>query len=149
MTVSFRPRLTQKFDEKVYPMYSLTVTSQFSAAHFLVDYPGACRRVHGHNWKVKACFVAAELDPQGMVIDLMQLKEALDHVLSDFDHRVLNEVPPFDRINPTSENLARIIHHTLSAAVKGVQLHALEVFETDDFSVMYTPEADARPSDLP
>jgi len=124
-------------------MYRLTVASQFSAAHFLVDYDGACSRVHGHNWKIRARFASKDLDSQGMVMDLMALQKSLDRVLEDFDHRVLNEVPPFDRLNPTSENLARIIHERLVAALDSVDVESVEVFETDDFSVIYTPDHDS------
>ena len=88
-------------------MFTLCVKARFSGAHRLVNYPGACQRIHGHNWQVKARIRARELDEQGMVMDLMQLSSLLKECLDQYDHRMVNEVAPFDSLNPTSENLAR------------------------------------------
>ena len=120
-------------------MYKLCVNSRFSGAHRLVDYPGACDRVHGHNWKVKACLSAEKLDKMGIVFDLIQFQKVLDESVAKFDHQFLNEVPPFDVINPTSENLARIIYNDLETKlVDFVQIESVEIFEMPDYSVIYS-----------
>ena len=121
-------------------MYRLTVESEFSAAHHLVDYPGACKRVHGHNWKVRVTFSAPELNDLGMVVDLMELEKLLDECVKPLDHRVINEVPPFDRLNPTSENIARHIYQQLQPKLPAIHLESVQLFETDDFSVTYSPD---------
>ena len=90
--------------------YYLTVKGEFAAAHRLREYEGNCERLHGHNWKVEATVVAAELDGRGMAVDFRTVKNALSAVLSRLDHGYLNEIPPFDaEWNPSSENLARFI----------------------------------------
>lgn len=119
-------------------MYRLCVRSEFSAAHYLNDYPGPCKRVHGHNWKVTVTVRARDLDDHGMVIDLMDLKKILEKCLEKFDHRVLNEVPPLDCLNPTSENIARVIYDWLAEKLPDkVTIDTVEVFETDDFSAIF------------
>jgi 6-pyruvoyltetrahydropterin/6-carboxytetrahydropterin synthase len=119
-------------------MYTLTVESQFSAAHFLVDYPGACKRVHGHNWKVKATILSEDLDDMGMVIDLITLDELLAECLERFDHHVLNEIEPFDKLNPTSEQIARYVFDWLQERLPAeISVKEVQVFETDNYSVSY------------
>ncbi|MCX7830755.1 MAG: 6-carboxytetrahydropterin synthase, partial [Acidobacteria bacterium] len=82
-------------------MYELMVKLNFSAAHRVEDYPGNCERLHGHNWVVKIYAKKEELDNLGMVVDFRALKEKTKAVLSRLDHHFLNDVPPFDKINPT------------------------------------------------
>ena len=124
-------------------MYLLTVESEFSAAHHLVDYPGACKRMHGHNWKVKVAIYSNELDQLGMVIDLLKIQKLLDECLQKFDHRLVNEVPPFDKVNPTSENFARHFYNTIEGKLPDhVGIQSVEIFETDKFSVKYTKDQD-------
>ena len=120
-------------------MFKLCVESDFSAAHRLVDYPGPCHRIHGHNWKVKATIAAETLDELGMVIDLYDLKTILDECLQQFDHRIINEVLPFDKINPTSENLAKYIYEFMeNKCPEKVKMDQVEIFETEKFSVIFS-----------
>jgi 6-pyruvoyltetrahydropterin/6-carboxytetrahydropterin synthase len=120
-------------------MYRLCVQSEFSAAHYLNDYQGPCKRVHGHNWKVKVLVSARDVDDHGMVMDLIELKKLLEKCLNRFDHRILNEVSPLDGMNPTSENIARVIYNWLAEGLPNqVTLDSVQVFETDDFSVIYS-----------
>ncbi len=99
---------------------------------------------HGHNYAVEVS-VAGEPDPvTGMVLDLKRLKDILNRqVVEPYDHRFLNyEVPPFDRVVPTAENIAidiwRRIERPLADA--GHRLHAVRVYETDDLYVDYFGE---------
>ncbi len=120
-------------------MYKLCVESDFSAAHRLINYPGPCQRVHGHNWKVKATITANNLNELGMVIDLYDLKKILDDCLKQFDHRIINEVQPFDKINPTSENLAKYIYEFIEKQLpEKINLFQIEIFETEKFSVIFS-----------
>jgi 6-pyruvoyltetrahydropterin/6-carboxytetrahydropterin synthase len=124
-------------------MYRLVVRAQFSAAHRLAYYPGACERIHGHNWKIKATVAGSELDQLGMVLDLMVLKTILDECLHQFDHRMINEVAPFDQMNPTSENLARYIFEWMKGNLPAkAGIVEVEVAENDDFSVIYNESAE-------
>lgn len=98
-------------------MYELTVRVTFSAAHSLRDYEGPCSNVHGHNWLVEAVVSGHELQPNGMLVDFGDIKEAASEVLSRLDHTNLNEVPPFDETNPTSENLAKWLFEELGRRI--------------------------------
>jgi 6-pyruvoyltetrahydropterin/6-carboxytetrahydropterin synthase len=122
-------------------MYKLCVESEFSAAHRLPEYPGNCERVHGHNWKVQVTIKSNKLDDLGMVIDLMELKKYVDDCLLQFDHRLLNDVPPFDRTSPTSENLARFIFDWLKKNLPAkAPVEKVQIYETDQLSVSYSEE---------
>ncbi|MBN2354750.1 6-carboxytetrahydropterin synthase QueD [candidate division KSB1 bacterium] len=122
-------------------MYKLCVQSEFSAAHKLNLYQGECQRIHGHNWKVEATVAGKELDELGMAIDLLLLEKLLQECLHQFDHRMLNEVQPFDKMNPTSENLARYIFHWLRDHLPGkVWVDQVRIYETDRLSVTYSED---------
>ncbi len=116
-------------------MYSIRVELKFSSAHNLRGYKGKCESLHGHNWKVEAVCRSRTLDRIGMVMDFAALKRALQDVISGLDHRYLNEIPPFDKINPTSENIARHIYMKLKKKVKG--LSSVVVWENDSCSATY------------
>lgn len=126
-------------------MYTLRVEGAFEAAHRVVDYPGKCDRLHGHNWVVEAAFRGTQLDDLGMLIDFKVAKKALAAVLDDYDHYYLNDIPPFSEgVNPTAENLARIIYEHLAARAElagtGAELAALTVWESPKSSVTYTKD---------
>ena len=123
-------------------MYTLKVEGAFEAAHRVVNYPGKCDRLHGHNWKVEALVKGTELDELGMLVDFKAIKGALKAALDRFDHRFLNELEPFSTgVNPTAENLARIIFEELEKSpvfVRDSHLEAITVYETPTSSVTYT-----------
>ena len=94
---------------------------------------------HGHNYVLEVT-VEGETDPvTGMVFDLRELKEILNReVVEPMDHRFLNrEVPPFDRVVPTTENLAAEIWKRLESPINrpGVKLRNVRVYETSDLFV--------------
>lgn len=84
--------------------YDLRVITEFSSAHVLRGYPGACERVHGHNFRVEVVVRATALDELGMGLDFRELTAMTEALTAGLDHRLLNEVPPFDEVNPTAEN---------------------------------------------
>jgi 6-pyruvoyltetrahydropterin/6-carboxytetrahydropterin synthase len=94
---------------------------------------------HGHNYVVD---VSLEGDPDpvtGMVLDLKELKEILNReIVEPYDHRFLNyEVPPFDRVVPTAENIAQDIWKRLAPHFLrgGRRLRSVRVYETPDLFV--------------
>ena len=109
-------------------MYKLTIHTRFSAAHFLQDYPGACAQVHGHNWKVEVRVQAEELDESGMAIDFHDLKARTREIVEGLDHRYLNDLPAFQRQNPTAENIARLIFE--EARALHLPVAAVRLWET-------------------
>jgi 6-pyruvoyltetrahydropterin/6-carboxytetrahydropterin synthase len=104
--------------------YTIQIEGHFSSAHRLTDYHGNCENLHGHNWKVVVKIKSLILDKAGMLIDFSIAEKQLDSTLKSFDHKYLNEVHPFNKINPTAENIAKHIFDILSAE-----------FNTDDIFV--------------
>ena len=95
-------------------MYELTVEQEFDAAHALRGYQGKCERLHGHRFRVAVTVRATKLDDIGMAYDFTRLKTHLAKVIGRLDHTSLNETPPFDTINPSSENIARYLFKSLA-----------------------------------
>jgi len=120
--------------------YTLKILTEFASAHTLRDYPGACSRMHGHNWKVELEVVANSLNETGMVIDFKQMKSAANEVCDRLDHRYLNEIEPFTEINPTAENIAAWIYGEVSKKINNSQakVSSLTIWETDRACVKYT-----------
>jgi len=123
--------------------YTLKVLTDFAAAHSLRDYPGDCSRLHGHNWKVEVEVQASDLDELGMVLDFKAIRQAARKVGDELDHRFLNDIPPFDRINPTAENIAAHFFRRLSEELTDARatVSAVTLWETDRACVRYTEEA--------
>ena len=120
--------------------FALSVTTEFSAAHFLRGYDGDCARLHGHNWQVKLTVEAGDLNAIGIAIDYKRMKSELKAALADWDHYNLNEVPPFDRINPSSENVARELYRRMCARfadMPEVRVSEVEIGETCATRVRY------------
>lgn len=123
-------------------MYTLRVTSQFAAAHQLRHYEGKCENLHGHNWRVDVDVASPTLDTIGMAMDFKTLKALIDEALDRFDHRLLNETPPFDRLNPTTENMARHLFETLGQRLpEPVKVVAVTCWESDRCGATYTETA--------
>ena len=110
-------------------MYTIKVVKSFSGAHNLREYKGKCESVHGHNWKIEALVFSPTLGSNGMLIDFTELKRLLVEVLSELDHKNLNDLPYFKKENPTSENIAKFIHNKLSVNIK--EKLRVSVWETD------------------
>lgn len=122
--------------------YQLKVNIEFSAAHALRGYPGDCARIHGHNWKIEAEMEAYSLDEIGLGVDFKDMKRALNEITAPYDHQYINEIPPFDKVNPTAENIAAWIYQQLVAQVNcdRVKLKAITLWETQRASVRYTED---------
>jgi 6-pyruvoyltetrahydropterin/6-carboxytetrahydropterin synthase len=121
-------------------MYELTVKSHFDAAHALAGYPGECRDLHGHTWDVEATVAGEGLDEVGILYDFKALKADLSAVLEPLDHGYLNDVPPFDSMNPTAENIARELFHRLAGRLPdGIRLTEIAVWESPVARIVYKP----------
>jgi len=120
-------------------MYEISVSTSFAASHHLVGYNGECARDHGHNWKAEAVVAAGGLDDVGIAIDFKAVKKLLEEITEPFDHRNLNELPPFNQKNPTSENLAAWIYGELEKRLPaGVRPLRVRVWETEKYAVTYS-----------
>lgn len=119
-------------------MFKISVTTKFAAAHQLRGYEGPCENLHGHNWVIKAMVGADRLDDIGMVYDFKKLKNNLNEIVERFDHQFLNEVKPFDEINPTSENVAKHIFESLAKKLPpGIKVIAIDVGESEQYVSSY------------
>lgn len=121
-------------------VYTVSTEVRFSASHALREYEGDCERVHGHNWVARVYYEFERLDKHGLTVDYRELKSRIKQVvLSQLDHRHLNDVPPFDSVNPTSENIAVHIFNLCRECVRfdGGTLREVELWETSTDMVRY------------
>jgi len=127
--------------------YIVRASTEFSAAHVLYGYAGACNRIHGHNFKVELEVEACALDSVGMAVDFTALEALAASIAQELDHQLLNEIPPFNEVNPTAENLGAFFWTRVSSALRSrvegaeqrqVRLLAVTVRENDRTSVTYT-----------
>ncbi len=122
--------------------YTLKVVTDFAAAHSLRNYPGDCSKLHGHNWKVEAEVTASALNELGIGMDFKQIRTETKAICDSLDHSYLNEISPFDEINPTAENIAAFIFTELAKKLNSdtTQVSAITVWETERACVRYTEE---------
>ena len=122
--------------------YQLKVVTEFASAHTLRDYPGACSRMHGHNWKVELEAVASRLDNVGMGVDFKVMKQAAREVGDRLDHQYLNDLEPFKDVNPTSANIAAYMYKAISARINSdsIKVTAVTLWETERACVRYSED---------
>ncbi|MBO8158364.1 MAG: 6-carboxytetrahydropterin synthase QueD [Thermosyntropha sp.] len=120
-------------------MYELGVIQEFAAAHKLNNYEGNCRNIHGHTWKVEIVVEGEKLDENGMLIDFRELKKIAACLIAEkYDHRFLNEIAPFDKINPTAENIAHQIYIDVKKKLPdGIKLKSVKVWESSNAYALY------------
>lgn len=127
-------------------MFEVTVEANFSAAHRLRGYAGKCANNHGHNFRARVTVAGDELDEVGMLIDFGLLKRWLREICERYDHASLNDIAPFDRINPTTENLARSIADEVAALLnehapqRALCVAEVWIRETDTNFASYRPK---------
>jgi 6-pyruvoyltetrahydropterin/6-carboxytetrahydropterin synthase len=124
-------------------MFQVSVEETFSAGHALRGYKGKCENVHGHNYRVRVDVKGEQLDSIGLLIDFVHLKRILRELIGGVDHRFLNDLTPFDAINPSAENLAKFFFEEASKQMRNVPngpaITSITVWETDETSATYTP----------
>ena len=121
-------------------MFEVTVEEKFAAGHALRNYKGKCENVHGHNYRVEVTLSGEKLDETGLLLDFVELKKALFEIIDGMDHKFLNDVPPFDRLNPSAENMARFIFEELEnrlPAATPARVATVRLWETDGCSATY------------
>jgi 6-pyruvoyltetrahydropterin/6-carboxytetrahydropterin synthase len=123
-------------------MYKICIEQHFDAAHALRGYKGKCEALHGHRFRVVVKVNVSTLDDIGLAYDFTQLKDRLKVILKRFDHTNLNEVFPFVKINPSSENIASTIYNELKTDLNdaSVKLDIVEVWESPNSWVEYREE---------
>lgn len=123
-------------------MYEIFVETHFSAAHHLRGYRGDCARPHGHNWIVEVHVRCAKLNEIGIGVDFRDVKKAVKEVLTELDHRDLNELTPFKEVNPTSENIAAYLYHELNRRLStpDLRISMVKASETPGCGACYWQE---------
>ena len=122
-------------------MFEITVEETFAAGHALRNYHGRCENVHGHNYRVQVTLAGTELDQAGLLVDFSEVKRVLHAVVDRMDHQFLNDVAPFDVLNPSAENMARYIYEEIGRQMPpgGARVDAVKLWETDTASATYRP----------
>ena len=121
-------------------MFEISVEESFAAGHSLRNYRGKCEKVHGHNYKVRVTLEGEALDAAGLLVDFTELKRVLHTAIERLDHEFLNDIPPFDQLNPSAENMAKYFHDEISrglAAEAGVRVASVRIWETDTSIATY------------
>ncbi len=123
-------------------MFEISVEETFAAGHALRAYHGKCEKVHGHNYKVQVTLEGETLDAAGLLVDFVELKRLLHTVTDRLDHEFLNDIAPFDALNPTAENMARYFCEQLGQGLHDarVRVASVKVWETDTSTATYRPE---------
>ena len=131
-------------------MYHITREIPFCYGHRLLDYAGKCRHLHGHNGRAVITLAAPELDRLGMVLDFSQLKHVVGHWIDEtLDHKMLlHEADPVlpllrqqgepvyvMKVNPTAENIARLIYDY--TASQGFPVVEVQLWETEHCFATY------------
>ena len=124
-------------------MYEVSVDETFAAAHNLRGYKGKCEDLHGHNYKVRVTLAGKEVDSVGLLYDFVHLKQVIQGVIRSLDHKYLNELSPFDVVNPSAENIAKYIYDQtakqLHEVPNGAGVSSITVWETDVTAATYRP----------
>jgi len=129
-------------------MFEVSVEETFAAGHALRGYRGKCENVHGHNYKVRVTLQGREVGSIGLLFDFKDLKEAIHCTVRKLDHQFLNDVPPFDTLNPSAENLAKYFFDEVSRLLAAgppngnpsapCTVKSVTVWETETTTATYT-----------
>ena len=120
-------------------MYDITVKTGFAASHQLRVYDGKYENLHGHNWTAQVTVEADELNPIGVGIDFVELKKVVEGILSRLDYQNINEISPFDKENPSAENIARWLFLELKTQIdtESTRVKRVEVCEMEGCGASY------------
>ncbi|MDP7553380.1 MAG: 6-carboxytetrahydropterin synthase QueD [Candidatus Thioglobus sp.] len=121
-------------------MFVLKIVTDFASAHSLRNYPGDCSRLHGHNWGVEVMVHSNKLDETGIAIDFREIKKQTRVVAKRLDHQYLNEIKPFDVLNPTAENIAKYFFDEVGSLINNqdVRVKEVTIWETPRAAVTYS-----------
>jgi 6-pyruvoyltetrahydropterin/6-carboxytetrahydropterin synthase len=123
-------------------MFEVSVEQTFAAGHALRNYKGKCENVHGHNYRVRITVQGDQLDSTGLLVDFLDVKQLIGGVVDYLDHQFINDLPPFDELNPSAENIAKYFYDRVSGGLRNevpVRVSEVKVWETDTSSAVYRP----------
>jgi 6-pyruvoyltetrahydropterin/6-carboxytetrahydropterin synthase len=124
-------------------MFEVSVEESFSSGHALRGYKGKCENVHGHNYRVQVTLAGPQLNEIGLLVDFTDLKRVIRGIIAEIDHQFLNDLEPFQTVNPSAENLAKYFHDEtlkrLGGLPAGAAITEVILWETDTASAKYRP----------
>lgn len=120
-------------------MFEIWVEHTFAAGHALRNYHGKCENVHGHNYRVRVGIEGPDVDENGLLHDFADLKKRLRATSEYLDHQFINDLKPFDEINPSAENIARFICQEMQKDLKSASIAYVRVWETETSCATYRP----------
>jgi 6-pyruvoyltetrahydropterin/6-carboxytetrahydropterin synthase len=124
-------------------MFEVAVEQGFASAHALRNYKGRCENTHGHNWRVIVVIEGEKLDQTGMLVDFLDVKRWMAEIIDRIDHQFLNELEPFDVVNPSAENIAEYFFQEMKERMQdvpvAVRIREVKVWETDIQCATYRP----------
>ena len=94
-------------------MFVVSVQAHYDSAHFLRHYKGKCEKLHGHRYVVELALTADELNESGIAFDFVDIKRHLRSLADRLDHENLNDLKPFDELEPSAENQARYFYEEM------------------------------------
>jgi 6-pyruvoyltetrahydropterin/6-carboxytetrahydropterin synthase len=124
-------------------MHTIFKDFTFSAAHAIRGHTRGCENLHGHNYRVRVHLAAERLDELGMVLDFADVKAMMQEILGPFDHRVINDIPPFDERNTTAELFSLYVYDEVERHLGRlgdagrVRVTRVEVWENDTACAIY------------
>jgi 6-pyruvoyltetrahydropterin/6-carboxytetrahydropterin synthase len=125
------------------PSFTIRVSARFEAAHFLREYRGISEPLHGHSYKVEVDLAAAGggVDADAIAVDFVSARRKLEALAKTLDYGCINDVPPFDKINPSAENIAQWFASALGSAVaeEKAVVRAVTIWEGPVNSVTFRP----------
>ena len=123
-------------------MFEVSVEEVFPAGHSLRNYHGKCENVHGHNYRVCVTVQGADVDENGLLVDFAVVKKLVRAVKDRLDHQFLNDLEPFDKINPSAENIAKYFYDEVAGGLhvpNGARVSEVKIWETDITFASYRP----------
>jgi 6-pyruvoyltetrahydropterin/6-carboxytetrahydropterin synthase len=113
------------------PVHEISREFTFSAAHQIRGHGGKCERLHGHNYRIRIYLRASTLNRIGLVIDFADLQRIIHEICAPFDHQNLNEIPPFNDVNTSAENISRHIYDQASKRIEALEGSRVTVSRVD------------------
>jgi 6-pyruvoyltetrahydropterin/6-carboxytetrahydropterin synthase len=126
-------------------MFEVSVEDTFSSGHALRGYKGKCENVHGHNYRVRLTIAGPQLDAIGLLVDFTRVKRIMREIMGRLDHQFINDLEPFQAVNPSAENMAKYFFEEtvkeLQDLPPGARLTEAVIWETDTSRATYRPGA--------
>ena len=119
--------------------FELGAEAFFGARHYLT-FGGRQGETHYHSWRVEVLIESDANDEEGTVIGFAEARGALEAKVADYNETLLNNIEPYDRIQPTAENIARVIFRDIDPGLTrgGTRLKTVRVWESPTNNAAYS-----------